>query len=379
MVTIMSHEVFISYSSIDKQVADQVCDKLETSGTDTWIAPRDVMPGKPYGEALIDAINDSKVMVLVLSEHSNHSTQVVREVERAASKGIPIIPFRIAEVRLAKSLEYFLSTCHWLDAFGGDVEKHLPRLVEAVNATLRAVYDGETLALDPSLESHDHRRAKPAAPKTRSSRAAILAQPADESVYTAELVSSHQRDHRHDHQRDRRPSPPQRESNRGPYASPRHGGPAYAYQAKPPRTSNALGIAGLTTSIIGILTCGAFSPIGLLLSMIGLFKAPRGNAVAGSLLGGLGSLMFSAFFIYGFFSGFTTAIELEDAAAHIDGYYYNAGDYPSPEEAESLLYGHEDAWGQPLRYERRWPDGFEVRSAGLDGAFDTSDDHALVR
>lgn len=366
----MSHEVFVSYSSIDKQTADKVCAQLEASGTNTWIAPRDVMPGKPYGEALIDAINDSKVMVLVLSEHSNHSSQVVREVERAASKGIPIIPFRIAEVRLAKSLEYFLSTCHWLDAFGGEIEEYLPRMTEAVNATLRAVYDGETLHLDPCFEDAQP-RARPAAPKQRSSRAAILTQPLGDSIYTAEVIASATRDPRQ--------SSPRSDATQSPYASPRHTGPAHPYHATPPRGTNAMGIAGLTTSIIGVLTCGMFSPIGLFLSVIGLFKAPRGNAVAGSLLGVMGSMMLSVFFLYGFFSGFSTAIELEDAAAHIDGYFYSAGDYPSTEEAETLLYGHEDAWGQPLRYERRWPDGFEIRSAGLDGAFDTSDDHALVR
>lgn len=365
----MSHEVFISYSSIDKRVADQVCDKLEASGTDTWIAPRDVMPGKPYGEALIDAINDSKVMVLVLSEHSNHSSQVVREVERAASKGIPIIPFRIAEVRLAKSLEYFLSTCHWLDAFGGEVERHLPRLTEAVNATLRAVYDGETLPLEPGAQ--EQHRARPAAPRKTSSRSALLRQPIEESIYTAELVSSGSHD--------RRQSPGRRQGDHGPYASPQHAGRHHRPPANYHRPSNAMGIAGLTTSIIGVLTCGMFSPFGLFLSLIGLFKAPRGNAIAGTLLGGFGSLIFATFFMYGFFSGFSTAIELEDAAEHIDGYYYTAGDYPSPEEADTLLWGHEDAWGQPLRYERRWPDGFEIRSAGLDGAFDTADDHALVR
>ncbi len=146
----MSHEVFISYSSLDKDTADMLCAALEESGTACWIAPRDVMPGKPYGEALIDAINDSHIMVLVLSEHSNHSQQVVREVERAASKGIPIIPLRIADVRLAKSLEYFLSSCHWLDAIGGHLESHLPRLTEAVNEMLRQCYDGETLRLGPS-------------------------------------------------------------------------------------------------------------------------------------------------------------------------------------------------------------------------------------
>ena len=63
----MSNEVFISYSSHDSDVANQICAAVEESGTLCWIAPRDVMPGESYGEALIDAINSCRVMVLVLS------------------------------------------------------------------------------------------------------------------------------------------------------------------------------------------------------------------------------------------------------------------------------------------------------------------------
>ncbi len=363
----MSHEVFISYSSMDKEVADLVCAALERSGTGAWIAPRDVMPGKPYGEALIDAINDSKVMVLVLSGHSNHSSQVVREVERAASKGIPIIPFRIADVRLAKSLEYFLSTCHWLDAFGGTVDHHIPRLTEAVNATLRAVYEGDTLPLEGPIASDGKTRPKPAAPKKNSREAVVLAQAVDESVCMAEVVGSPT-------QRAQQPSA------ENPYApSQHHAAQPTRHDGPRNRGGNSLGVAGLTTSIIGLLTCGTFSPIGLLLSMIGLRKAPRGNAIAGSLLGAAGTFLFAVLFTFGLFSGFTTAVEMEDAAAQIDGYYYTYGEYPSEYEGAEILAYETDAWNQPLRYQRTWPDGYEIRSAGLDGAFDTADDHALVR
>ena len=64
-------------------------------------------------------------MVLVLSSSANASPQIVREVERAVSKGIPIIPLRIEEVKPTASLEYFLSTPHWLDAFNPPLERHL--------------------------------------------------------------------------------------------------------------------------------------------------------------------------------------------------------------------------------------------------------------
>jgi hypothetical protein len=54
--------------------------------------------------------------VLAYSEHANTSPQIRREVERAVHKGIAIVPLRIADVPLSKSLEYFISTPHWLDA-----------------------------------------------------------------------------------------------------------------------------------------------------------------------------------------------------------------------------------------------------------------------
>lgn len=54
---------------------------------------------------------------------------------------------------------------------------------------------------------------------------------------------------------------------------------------------NGLGIAGFVVSLLGFFTCGLLCPIGLILSFIGLFKAPRGFAVAGTLLGFGGSLL----------------------------------------------------------------------------------------
>jgi len=55
-------------------------------------------------------------MVLVLSHHANESQQIKREVERAVHHALPVIPFRIEDVMPTESLEYFISTPHWLDA-----------------------------------------------------------------------------------------------------------------------------------------------------------------------------------------------------------------------------------------------------------------------
>ena len=143
----MAHDVFISYSSQDKPVADAICAALEARRIRCWIAPRDVPAGVFYAAALVNAISRSRLMVLVFSSSSNNSLQVVREVERAASRALPIIPFRIEDTPLCESLEFLISGRHWLDALTPPLEKHIQELCESVERWLSngAVADDSAL------------------------------------------------------------------------------------------------------------------------------------------------------------------------------------------------------------------------------------------
>src|SRR5205823_14248533 len=126
------HEVFISYSSQDKTVANAVCAGLEARGTRCWIAPRDIVAGKDWAEAIIDGIHESRAMVLIFSAHANESQQIKRELERAVSKDIPVVPVRIEEIAPAKTLEYFMSNVHWFDAMPLPIERYLDQLNQTV-------------------------------------------------------------------------------------------------------------------------------------------------------------------------------------------------------------------------------------------------------
>jgi hypothetical protein len=133
----MEFDAFISYSSRDKTAADAACAVLESTGVRCWIAPRDIRPGVEYGTAIIDAIEQCRVMVLIFSSSANESRQIHREIERVVSKGIPIVPVRIEDVVPTKSMEYFLGAIHWLDALTPPLEGHLQRLAETVKAILQ--------------------------------------------------------------------------------------------------------------------------------------------------------------------------------------------------------------------------------------------------
>jgi hypothetical protein len=132
----MSHDVFISYASADKPVAVSVCEALEKSSIRCWIAPRDVQAGVPYGEAIIDAIHGARVMVLVFSSNANTSGHIPKEVERAVSRGVALVPFRIENVTPAKSLDYFIGSVHWLDAMTEPLDEHLETLANSVQRLL---------------------------------------------------------------------------------------------------------------------------------------------------------------------------------------------------------------------------------------------------
>jgi ABC-type amino acid transport substrate-binding protein len=133
----MPYDAFISYCSEDKKIADAVCGTLEAKKIRCWIAPRDVGPGRTWSSAIVEAIGDSAVMVVIFSKHSNGSPQVMREIERAVNKGVAIIPFRVENVVPSKDLEYFISSCHWLDAMNPPLEKHIGELADAIQALQR--------------------------------------------------------------------------------------------------------------------------------------------------------------------------------------------------------------------------------------------------
>ncbi len=132
----MAQDVFISYSSIDNTAAEAVCSILEQNGTTCWIAPRDITPGVPFAEAIIKAIKESKVFILVYTQNSNSSPQVIKEVDRAVHHGLSIITLRLEDVPMSDQLEYYISDVHWLDAFTSPLEQHINRLSKVVKMLL---------------------------------------------------------------------------------------------------------------------------------------------------------------------------------------------------------------------------------------------------
>ena len=128
----MTHDVFISYSHKDKTVALAIVAGLEREGIRCWITPRVVMLGDTCGDAIITAIDEAQIMILVLSENANRSRQVLKEVECAKARDSIIIPFRIENINPTGALAYFLASEHWLYAFTKPFEEQIRELTRTI-------------------------------------------------------------------------------------------------------------------------------------------------------------------------------------------------------------------------------------------------------
>jgi len=129
----MAHDVFMSYSPKDKAVVDEIVAGLENNGIRCWITPRDIKPGKSWGDAIVNAIKNCRFMVIILSRNSNESKQVAREVELAVANEMFLIPFRIEEMQPFGALAYYLSVEHWIDAIINPIDEHIHKLVNIIH------------------------------------------------------------------------------------------------------------------------------------------------------------------------------------------------------------------------------------------------------
>jgi hypothetical protein len=135
----VSHDVFISYSSHDKPIADGICANLEGAGLRCWIAPRDIGPGEDWPTAIAGGISVAKVMVLVFSQNSNMSDEVSRELYLAANNKLAIIPFVIEKVIPEAGKAYYMGRTHWMDAMNPPTQEQIGKLTKRVKSLVERV------------------------------------------------------------------------------------------------------------------------------------------------------------------------------------------------------------------------------------------------
>lgn len=134
------HDVFISYEHNSKTIADNIVNFLETRKIRCWYAPRDVVGD--YATSICDAINYSKIFILILNESSSFSNHCLNEVEMAYRSNeentgnVTIMPFRIDNKELNRAMEYYVKRLHWIDATNSSIEDSIKKLYDKICVVL---------------------------------------------------------------------------------------------------------------------------------------------------------------------------------------------------------------------------------------------------
>lgn len=123
---------FISYSNNQRDLAASVCEFLERNGYFCWIAPRDMMSGRPYGEEILAAIRSVAAFVVILSAKASSSPHVRRELEFATSCNLPLVPIISESFSIPDSVRYYLGDYHRIEATD-NLQEALDRLLGAIS------------------------------------------------------------------------------------------------------------------------------------------------------------------------------------------------------------------------------------------------------
>jgi hypothetical protein len=143
----MAHQVFISYanekgtgSKRDFQVAEEIYNTLKAKNIPCWMASRPIISaGADWINKIFDALDESRVVVLVFSSNANKSPWVKREINYALDKNIMIIPFIIENVSPQGTFRALKSNFQYLEAYASPLQDHINELVKDVQRHLGTV------------------------------------------------------------------------------------------------------------------------------------------------------------------------------------------------------------------------------------------------
>lgn len=106
--------VFISHSSINREMASAVKAELIAQGISCWMAPDDIALGQTWEDEIAEAISAASVFVLLWSSISQASSQVKRELSLAASQQKLIIPLKLDDNPPSGAFAYYFTNTHWM-------------------------------------------------------------------------------------------------------------------------------------------------------------------------------------------------------------------------------------------------------------------------
>jgi hypothetical protein len=131
----MAADIFVSFASKDVRVAMTLCGALENRGFSCWISARDIEPGANFQSAIVRALRQAKIMLLVFTANSNTSEEMTKELALASQNKMIVIPLRVEDVTPNDAFAYEFATRQWIDVFA-DWEVAIEQLSRRIGQAL---------------------------------------------------------------------------------------------------------------------------------------------------------------------------------------------------------------------------------------------------
>ncbi|MAE31116.1 MAG: hypothetical protein CMO43_05920, partial [Verrucomicrobiales bacterium] len=159
----MNAEVFVSYSSLDRDCVMPVVESLRGNGISVWVDEGNIHAADLWSEQIVQAIADCRVMVVMLSQNSTDSHNVVKEVMLASEQKKALLPVYLEPADIPAKLQYQLAGIQHLELYGENEQQVLEDLANGL-AKRGVSRDGEAAVPQPTtVKRHDKPRPKPTA------------------------------------------------------------------------------------------------------------------------------------------------------------------------------------------------------------------------
>jgi hypothetical protein len=125
-------EIFLSYSRRDSDRVVSLVEKLRLAGFKVWIDQSGIDGATIWAKEITDAIQQTKVFILVASANSLASDHVNREASLAMSEKKPILPIYLEPVDMPPAIRYYLAGIQQINLYNGNTDEKLAQVIRSL-------------------------------------------------------------------------------------------------------------------------------------------------------------------------------------------------------------------------------------------------------
>jgi hypothetical protein len=148
----VSYDIFLSYCREDEGVAKRFAQLASTRGLNVWYDEM-ISGGQDWRQAIVAALQHSDALLILFSEGSNRSTELIKEIAIADRLGKLVIPVLIQDTEPRGPYLYEMASRNWINLHP-DPHSRLGSLVDRLIAQLHNPVQTHVAAPDQSVPEY---------------------------------------------------------------------------------------------------------------------------------------------------------------------------------------------------------------------------------